>query len=210
MFARPQQNNINSAPSPEHPCSGTALICSGERKKVGADISLINHPYVLKQKKTPTKAERRFLKFLKAIFKEYFPNYHSWIKTQVPLRHNRGFYILDFLIENINLAFEIDGGYHWRDKQIDKDIQRDEYLNSKYSIFVKHIGNRDVVSNGKRKDVLRNDITLLIQNKIDEKMEYDKKHFRGKFARQLKSVRHCNSCGGFMECYPDCIKKKFS
>lgn len=41
-----------------------------------------------------------------------------------------GIYIADFLINRLNIIVEIDGGYHYNDEQVLKDIDREKHLMS--------------------------------------------------------------------------------
>ncbi len=92
---------------------------------------LFNHEYVKQNKKNPTASERIFYKAIKKAnpFLWQGERFNSSC-FQYPVLHERGFYIIDFYIDFIKLAFEIDGEIHFKSSQVDYDIKRINYLNS--------------------------------------------------------------------------------
>jgi len=125
---------------------------------------LSDHRYVLKLKGNQTKEELKFGRILKKCLQENFPELQHCYGKQIPIRHPRGFYILDFYIGAIKLGFEIDGGYHWGDKQLDKDLKRDNFLKSEKSIILRHIPNI-AVYNKKLKKELKKDLIKWIMHR---------------------------------------------
>lgn len=119
------------------------------------------HPYVRELRRNQTPAERKFFKLLHQCLLDNFPDLYGGVGKQVLLRHDKGFYILDFYIGKIKLAFEIDGKYHWGDKQLDKDLKRDTFLENSKNIMMVHISNNRVL-NKKKKKLLKEELIQLI------------------------------------------------
>ena len=128
-------------------------------------IDLQQHKYVRELKQNQTKAERKFKRFLLRCLKDNFPT--LGFCTQVPIRHDRGFYILDFYIGRLKMAFEIDGEYHWQSNQLDKDLKRDAFLQKERYIKVYHIPNKDILRGGKRHKALQENLIIWIKNRIE-------------------------------------------
>ena len=124
-----------------------------------------SHKWVLQAKRNQTKEELKFGRLLKTCLQENFPELQHCYGKQVPIRHPRGFYILDFYIGQIKLGFEIDGGYHWGSKQLDKDLKRDRFLAAEKSIVLCHIPNSAVINNKARKK-LKPKLIKWITNRI--------------------------------------------
>lgn len=107
---------------------------------------LVQHEYVQKLRQNQTPSELRFKHLLSDLARETFPSL-SYFK-QSPFRHDKGFYIVDFLLPHLKLGFELDGGYHF--KQIDKDLKRDYFFMSK-NIVLYHFPNSFILRKGKLK-----------------------------------------------------------
>ena len=125
---------------------------------------LLSHRFVLKLKRNQTPSELKFYKLLKECIAENFPELVGYVGKQVPISHPRGFYILDFYIGRIKIAFEIDGGYHWSDKQLGKDLKRDSFFEYKKNIKMHHIPNNDL-KRGKRKKELKEKLIFWIKKR---------------------------------------------
>lgn len=110
---------------------------------------LIQHPYVTELKHAQTKAEIRFFHILQRVIKEFYPDYRDSVQKQVPIRHSKGFFIIDFYIGALQIGFEIDGGYHWQSHQLDQDLRRDEILHKEKHIKLYHFGNDTVLGRPK-------------------------------------------------------------
>ena len=54
-----------------------------------------------------------------------------------------GNYIVDFYCPSVKLVIELDGSQHYREKGIDPDAERDEYLRS-LGLVVKRYSNTDI------------------------------------------------------------------
>lgn len=128
-----------------------------------------SHEWVLKLRRNQTKEELKFGRLLKKCLQENFPELQHCYGKQVPIRHDRGFYILDFYIGKLKLGFEIDGGYHWSDKQLDKDLKRDHVLSSEKSIIVHHIPNSAVRNNSSRRKLKPKLIEWIKKRKVTAK-----------------------------------------
>lgn len=120
-----------------------------------------SHEYVIKLKHNQTPSELRFGRILKQCIEDELPRYVGCIGKQIPFSHEYGFYIVDFYIGALKLGFEIDGGYHWGDKQINKDLKRDEFFLRNKNILLVHIPNSRLDSNRKRKSFKKELIEIL-------------------------------------------------
>ena len=88
---------------------------------------------------------------------------HSWYDflKALPVTVNRqkviGRYIVDFYIASHKLVIELDGSQHYEDKGIERDVKRDEYLNS-LGIKVLRYSNIDIHQGfeGVCQDILNN------------------------------------------------------
>ena len=129
-------------------------------------MQLTAHEYTLRLKRNQTKEELKFYRILKKCVESNFPELTHGIGKQVPIRHPRGFYVLDFYIGSIKMAFEIDGGYHWKSKQLDKALKRDSFLEYYKNIKVLHLPNSDI--NNKR---YKKRLILLITERIQKRIE---------------------------------------
>ena len=134
-----------------------------------AETNLKRHRFVQELKLNQTKEEIKFFHLLQRCLIENFPELQHHIDKQVPIEHSRGFYILDFYIGSLKLCFEIDGGYHWSDKQLDKDLKRDHFLISEKSIIVYHIPNSAVATNKSRRKLKPKLIEWIRRRKITKK-----------------------------------------
>jgi len=132
--------------------------------------AMSNHPFVREQKLNQTKAEIKFKRIILQVLRTNFPVYRHSLNTQVRFNHPRGFYIVDFYIGQLKVAFEIDGGYHWNSNQIDRDLKRDHFLNTQHRIVIKHIPNNDILKGGRRKKKMIQDVIQLIGRRISTRM----------------------------------------
>ena len=114
-------------------------------------------------KQKPTKAELDFNFRLKKVLIKY-----PYLKkeNQKVFKHHYGWYILDVYIGSLRLGFEIDGGYHWNSKQLDRDLKRDSFFDSQ-DIKLIHFPNSKLNSSGKRKHI-EYEIELIIEKRIGE------------------------------------------
>ena len=158
-----------------------------------------DHPYVIQNKCASTPAETEFKRLLLRHLRKYFPEYYGSVSTQVPFKHPRGFYIVDFYIGPLKLAFEIDGGYHWGSSQLDKDLARDHFLNTEHFILVKHIANEDVLVNGPGKRRMVSDIILLISKRIARAKKHEVATQEPR--QKARSRYHTNRLGAIMSNY---------
>jgi len=150
--------------SPRIIASATALCTFSDKPDI---TNLHQHKYVKELKQHQTKAERKFFKLLLRCLRDNFPELPPGAGVQVPIRHSRGFYVLDFYIGCIKLAFEIDGGYHWQNNQLDRDLKRDATLQKEKHIRVYHIPNRDALASGARRKILEQKLIVWIKNRIE-------------------------------------------
>lgn len=120
--------------------------------------------YARRMKNNPTQSELLFYKRLKKVLKEHYPYIRPYV--QHPFSHPRGWYIIDFYLGSIRLGFEIDGGYHWNNKQLDKDLERDSFFDSK-DIKLMHIPNTRIDNQRKRKSI-ENKLKEIIEKRIGE------------------------------------------
>lgn len=93
--------------------------------------------YRRRMQRHPTRSEAKFKKILTAIKGLGFIRNQKIILIHKPLKG----YILDFYIDNLQLAFEIDGEYHETPKQKKYDEERTTFLNLK-GIKVVRVPNR--------------------------------------------------------------------
>jgi len=142
--------------------------------------TLCSHKYVLHLKRNQTREELKFYRLLKRCILENFPHMQHCVGKQVPISHPRGFYILDFYIGTLRLAFEIDGKYHWNDKQLDKDLKRDSFLKYEKSIIVHHIPNVDL-----NRSRFKRELRLKVRKWIEDRIKTKKR-------RQIKkdAIKH--------------------
>ena len=122
------------------------------------------HPYRKQLVNNQTKSELKFWRLLQAVLKEHFPHMQHNVMKQATINHPRGFYILDFYIGKLKVAFEIDGGYHWGSKQLDKDLKRDSFLTYEKGIKVYHIPNNDL-KYSKRKRALKERLIKILHKR---------------------------------------------
>ncbi len=135
------------------------------------------HPYRRELLKNPTEAEKKFRVLLKGVVHEYPDHLQKYVQfaTQVAIRHPRGFYIVDFYMGRIWLAFEIDGGYHWQSTQLHRDLARDAVLFNQKRVFVRHIPNDDLLTQRRRK-ALREKVRHWINAAINRRLRAELKH----------------------------------
>ena len=135
---------------------------------------LSGHEYVIRLKHAQTESELMFFKILQNCLVRHFPLLASHIQKQVPIRHDFGFYIIDFYIGLLRLGFEIDGGYHWQSDQLDKDLKRDTAL-SKRGIRLRHIPNDDVILPERREKLIA-DLPFWIVERASATIQFRRNH----------------------------------
>ena len=147
--------------------------------------------YAFRMRQHPTKEEISFIKRIKKVLKEKYPYLH--IKQQAVFQHPFGYYIVDSYLPQLRLGFEIDGGYHWNSKQLDKDLKRDYFFDSNDVLLI-HIPNSKLNNQRKRKGI-EIFIEKIIEKRIGEvrqkaPLKYKKleKHYRFFLQQKLISV----------------------
>jgi very-short-patch-repair endonuclease len=87
-----------------------------------------------RMRKNPTESEKELKNIL--------------LRNKIKFRTQKEFhyYILDFIIINKRLVIEIDGGYHYSNKQLIKDKIRDRYLKNN-GFIIKRFKNDEVFNN---------------------------------------------------------------
>lgn len=134
-------------------------------------MELMRHPYRVEGLKNQTGAEKGFHVLLRKVIKNEFADRRVelglGIQCQIPISHPRGFYLLDFYIPSLRLAFEVDGGYHLG--RIDKDLERDEFLIAEKHIIIHHIPNFYLYDKKLRRQVLRPNIVKWINQAIQRR-----------------------------------------
>lgn len=83
--------------------------------------------------KRQTKSEIDFAKLLDSLNIKYI--------AQKGFIVGNNFCIVDFYIPDYKTCVELDGGYHYEDTQIKRDLNRDFYLNKQRGFGVLHINN---------------------------------------------------------------------
>ena len=85
-------------------------------------------------------------KLRKTMTKEERHLWYDFLKS-LPITINRqkiiGDYIVDFYCASVKIAIELDGSQHYEEEGINKDIQRDKYLNDQ-GIKVLRYSNYDI------------------------------------------------------------------
>jgi len=110
---------------------------------------LFDHKYVKELKDRPTPEEILFQDALLSvgIIRHHLSAADKEHLFQYPIPVDRKhFYILDFFIESLSLAFEINGGYHDEIRQITKDIRRRRTIEEQWKIRIIELDNSVVVS----------------------------------------------------------------
>lgn len=95
--------------------------------------------YATRMRKNPTEAEKEFSEILKdecINFEQQYP---------VMFKGENNQYILDFFLPDYNVCVEIDGGYHKRKEQREKDKKRDILL-TRCGIKVFRFTNKDILN----------------------------------------------------------------
>lgn len=165
-----------------------------------ASHGLHSHQYVEGQVKNPTPQEIRFKQFLLSFLRreEYWrnsPAYHPVF--QYPIRHPKGFYIIDVFFPKLRMGFEIDGGIHWRSDRVDYDIQRRNYWENEYSIKLYSIPNQIIDSKKLLRKYFKSEVPPIIECAVNRRKYYleqknkiKKMHIRGKFDyRTYQSIK---------------------
>ena len=128
-------------------------------------IDISRHKYRNALKCNQTISEIQFWKILQNCLLKHYPGLANHVMKQAPIKHDKGFYILDFYIGSLRLAFEIDGGYHWQSKQLNKDLKRDTFLTNERRIIVHHIPN-SALETGRGRNELHNNLLRWIEKRI--------------------------------------------
>jgi very-short-patch-repair endonuclease len=109
-------------------------------------IDYTHHRYRIELLHRQTEAEKYFWKqILQPCLCESFPDHQHAVTKQHAIPHHKGFYIIDFYIGKLKVGFEIDGGYHWKDTQLNKDLHRDEFLRTEHGVCIYHFPNSRVL-----------------------------------------------------------------
>lgn len=123
--------------------------------------NFFKHEYVRDNKLNPTKSEKKFKNLMIRILEEKFSLYDLNVLYQVPIKHHRGFYILDCYIPVLKIVFEIDGGYHYNSDQLDRDLKRDTFLEHEKEFTVYHIANQKLLNSRMKRELKSRLINIL-------------------------------------------------
>ena len=80
------------------------------------------------------------------IFKELLDNNNIYYMFQKGFIQGKNYVIVDFYLPKLKLCIELDGGYHETEKQIKRDLNKDNYLINERKFKVLRIKNEDVLN----------------------------------------------------------------
>ena len=127
-------------------------MLSNDKKKMANQLINLSKQAKRKLVNKATHAENKFRKYLSDLNINY--EFQKIIYLKDKENNVTDFYIADFYVAYYNMIIELDGDYHDNEDQIEKDIERDEMLNSMgYKIL--RINNLAVYNNKALYDIIK-------------------------------------------------------